>query len=75
MEAVSNIISDSTVIPVGSPLEQNFQGQENMSERPGPSFFLTKLEFDRRLPDLVFHNPDGTNVVRDFITARYTSYW
>ena len=49
----------SAIIPIGRPLEEQLQSQKYMSQRPRPRLFLTKLNLDRNLPDLIFDDPDG----------------
>ena len=48
----------STVIPIGRPLEEQLQSQQHVSQCPGPRFFLTKLNLDRNVPNLVFDDPN-----------------
>lgn len=55
----------STVIPIGRPLEEQLQSQQHMSQCPRPRFFLTKLDLDRNVSDLVPGDPsDHFSTVR-----------
>jgi len=48
----------STVIPIGRPLEEQLQSQQHVSQCSRPCFFLTKLNLDRNVPNLVFDDPN-----------------
>ena len=48
----------STIAAVRCPLEEDLECKQDVPESSCPRLFLAELLLDRRIADLIFHNPE-----------------